>query len=170
MLFKLECPDHSSSITWELVWDTDSLAPPQIYWMRNPRIGPSNLCVTKQSSWLWCTLRRIRHTWWWIKVVSEVNWSRFKFQFCLSVVVWLEMSYIACWASLAAQTVKKLPAMQAIQVWSLGWKDSLEKGMATHSTIVTWRIPRTEEPGGLQPMGTQRVAHSWVTSTFTFFI
>ena len=55
--------------------------------------------------------------------------------------------------------VKNLPAMQETVVQSLGWKDSLEKGMATHSTIVTWRIPRTEEPGGLQSMGSQRVEH-----------
>ena len=118
-------------------------------------VSPSNLGdsdVLKGEYW---------HTSWWIKVVSEVNWSRFKFQFCLSVIVWLGMSYIACWASLVAQTAKKLPAMQAIQVWPLGWKDSLEKGMATHSTIVTWRIPRTEEPGGLQSMGSQRVEHDW---------
>ena len=58
-----------------------------------------------------------------------------------------------------AQTVKNLPAMQETQVRSLGWEDSLEKGMATHSSIFAWRIPRTEEPGGLQSMGSQRVRH-----------
>jgi len=58
-----------------------------------------------------------------------------------------------------AQTVKNLPAMQETQVLSLGWEDPLEKGMATHSSSLAWRIPWTEEPGGLQFMGSQRVGH-----------
>ena len=58
-----------------------------------------------------------------------------------------------------AQMVKNLPAMQETQVWSLGWEDPLEKGMATHSSILTWRIPWTEEAGGLQSMRSQRVGH-----------
>ena len=58
-----------------------------------------------------------------------------------------------------AQMVKNLPAMQEIQVRSLGWKDLLEKGMATHSSILAKRIPWTEEPGVLQSMGSQRVEH-----------
>ena len=56
-------------------------------------------------------------------------------------------------ASLVAQMVKKLPAMQETQLQSLGQKDPLKKGVATHSSILTWRIPWTEEPGGLQSMG-----------------
>ena len=58
-----------------------------------------------------------------------------------------------------AQTVKNLPAMQKIQVRSLGREDPLEEGMATHSSVLAWRIPWTEEPGGLQSMGLQRVRH-----------
>ena len=53
------------------------------------------------------------------------------------------------WASLVAQTVKKPPAMQETRVQSLGWEDLLEEGMATHSSILAWRIPWTEEPCGL---------------------
>ena len=60
-------------------------------------------------------------------------------------------------ASLVAQTIKNPPAMQKTRAQSLGWEDSLEKGMATHSSIFAWRIPWTEEPGGLQSMGLQRV-------------
>ena len=56
-----------------------------------------------------------------------------------------------------AQTVKNPPTMRETQVWSLGWEDPLEEGMATHSSILAWRIPWTEEPGGLQSMGSQRV-------------
>ena len=58
-------------------------------------------------------------------------------------------------ASLVAQMVKNLPAMQETRVWSLGWEDPLEKGMATHSSILAWRIPWTEEAGRLQSMGPQ---------------
>ena len=53
-------------------------------------------------------------------------------------------------ASLVAQMVKNPPAMQETQVQSLGWEDPLEKEMATHSSILAWRIPWTEKPGGLQ--------------------
>ena len=59
------------------------------------------------------------------------------------------------WASLVAQMIKYLPAMQEAQVRSLGWKDPLEKGMATHFGILAWRNPWTEEPRGLQSMGLQ---------------
>ena len=58
-----------------------------------------------------------------------------------------------------AQMLKNLSAMQETQVQSLGREDPLEKGMATHSSILDWRIPWTEEPGGLQSMGSQRVRH-----------
>ena len=58
-----------------------------------------------------------------------------------------------------AQTVKNLPAMQEIWVQFLGQEDSLEKGMATHYSILAWRIPWTEETGGLWSMGSQRVGH-----------
>ena len=58
-----------------------------------------------------------------------------------------------------AQTVKNLPAMWETWVQTLGWEDPLEKGKAIHSSILAWRIPWTEEPGGLQSMGSQRVGH-----------
>ena len=59
-----------------------------------------------------------------------------------------------------AQMVKNLPAMQKTWIQSLGREDPLEEGMATHSSILAWRIPWTEEPGGLQTMGWQRVGHN----------
>ena len=61
--------------------------------------------------------------------------------------------------SLMAQMVKKLPAIWEIQIQSLNQEDPLEKEMATHSRLLAWRIPWTEEPSGLQPMGLQRVRH-----------
>ena len=62
-------------------------------------------------------------------------------------------------ASLVAQRLKRLPAMQETWVRSLGWEDLLEKEMATHSSILAWRIPWTEERSGLQSTGSQRVGH-----------
>ena len=66
-------------------------------------------------------------------------------------------SYQITWASLVAQMVKNPPAMMETWIGSLGWEDPLEKGMATHSSILAWRIPWTEKPGGLYSMGLQRV-------------
>ena len=63
-------------------------------------------------------------------------------------------------ASLVAQMVKNLPAMQETWVCSLGQEDPLEKGMATHSSVLTWEIPWAEESGGLQSMGSQGVGHN----------
>ena len=60
------------------------------------------------------------------------------------------------WAFLVAQLVKNLPAVRETWVQSLGWEDLLEKEMATHSSILAWEIPWTEEPGGLQSMGSQK--------------
>ena len=70
-------------------------------------------------------------------------------------------------ASWLAQIVKNLPPMLETWVRSLGQEDPLEKGMVTHSSILASRIPWTEEPGGLQSMGLQRVGHDWATNTFT---
>ena len=75
---------------------------------------------------------------------------------------WPIISHI--WASQMAQWVKNPSAMQETQevwVWPLGWEDHLEKEMATHSSIFAWRTPWTEEPGGLQCTGSQRVRHNW---------
>ena len=70
--------------------------------------------------------------------------------------------------SLVAQMVKNLPAMQETWVRSLGPEDSLEKWMATHSSILAWKIPWTEELGWLQSMGGKRVRYNWGNNTFTF--
>ena len=62
-------------------------------------------------------------------------------------------------ASLVAQMLKNLPTMRETWVRFLGWEDPLEESMATHSSILAWRIPRTEEPGGLPSMGSHRVGY-----------
>ena len=61
--------------------------------------------------------------------------------------------------SLVGQGVKRLPAMWETRIQSLGWEDPLERGMVTHSSILAWRIPWTEEPSRLWSMGSQRVGH-----------
>ena len=68
-----------------------------------------------------------------------------------------------CTGFLGGSVIKNPPYMQESWVWSLGQEDSPEKEMATHSRILAWRIPWTEEPGGLQSMRSQRVRHDWVT-------
>ena len=78
---------------------------------------------------------------------------------CSEGVCLLMVSIEAHWASLVAQMVKNLPVMQETWGASLGWEDPLEKGMDTHSSILAWRIPWTEEHGRLQSMGLQRVRH-----------
>ena len=69
------------------------------------------------------------------------------------------------WASLVAQMVKNLSAMQETHVRSLGQEEPLEKGMTTYSNSLAWRIPWTEEPGELQPMRSQRVGHGFHPSS-----
>ena len=115
--------------------------------------------------------------WWWEKLVlalvgrsllhkaliqlSADGWG------CSSslLIFWPQPSCL--WVSLIAQMVTNLPAVQETQVQSLGQEDPLEKEMATHSSILTWKIPWTEEPGELQSMGSQRVGHDWATNTQT---
>ena len=70
---------------------------------------------------------------------------------------------LSLWLPQVAQMLKRLPTMRETQVRSLGWEDSLEKEMATHSSILAFKISWTEEPGRLQPMGSQRVTHNSTT-------
>ena len=70
-----------------------------------------------------------------------------------------EISALIKETSLVAQRVKRLPAMRETWVRSLGWEDPLAKEMATHSSTLAWKIPRTEEHGRLQSMGSQRAGH-----------
>ena len=81
----------------------------------------------------------------------------------LTLLLAKNFSFFKCsgGASLVAQTVENLPTMRET------WVRSLDKEMATHSSILAWRIPWTEEPGGLWSMGSQRLTHDWATNTFT---
>ena len=81
-----------------------------------------------------------------------------------------KMHVILVWASLMTQTINNVSAIQETRVRFLGQEDPLEKekGMATHSSILAWRIPWTEEPGGLQSMGLQRAGHDRAMDTQFF--
>ena len=82
-----------------------------------------------------------------------------------SVTVFLFSPIYLPWSSLVAQMVKNLPAMRDTWVWSMDWEDPLKKEMSTHSSILSWNITWTEEPGGLHSMRLQRVGHDWATNT-----
>ena len=79
------------------------------------------------------------------------------------------MEHYMTFASLVAQMVKRLPTMRETWVRSLGWEDPLEKEMATHSSILAWKIPWTGDPGRLQSIQSQRARHDWVTSLHRAF-
>ena len=96
------------------------------------------------------------------QVVRSGGEGSSSFPLCLILRILREkLGSLGCqWASLVAQTVKRLPAVRETRVQSLGWEDPLEKEMAPHSSTLAWKIPWTEEPGGLQSMGSQRVGHN----------
>ena len=117
-----------------------------------------------------------------LKMWINLNFSFLEFYSKNSKGFWIETSshfihsklfiirYTFSWASLVPQRLKRLPSVWETGVRSLGWEDPLEKEMVTHSGILAWRIPWTEEPGRLQSTGSQRIGHDWVTSLFTFIL
>ena len=103
-------------------------------------------------------------SWTWVS-----NWTtKETLQSIFSNLIALGLTSSSVGTSLVAQMVKCLPTMRETRVQSLGWEDLLEKAMATHSSILAWKIPWTEEPGRLQSMGSQRVGHDWATSLSLF--
>ena len=92
-------------------------------------------------------------------ISSILRFTIFSFIFNISEI---KMHLIFTRAPLVSQKVKNPPAMW---IQSLGWEDPLEKGMATHSSILAWRIPWTEEPAGVQTTGWERGGHDWATNT-----
>ena len=118
-----------------------------------------------------------------VRILTVLCKKEGQFDFCLLILLWdpldsftadlllrssITQAYTMLEASLVAQMVKNPPAIQETQVWCLGWEDPLEKGRATHPSILAWRILWTEELGGLESMGLQRVRYDWVTNTCSF--
>ena len=85
----------------------------------------------------------------------------------LSLSYFSHSLFFTFFLSVVSQMVENPPAVQETWVQSLGREDTAKKGMAAHSIILAWRIPWTEEPGGLQSVGLQRVGHDWVANTYT---
>ena len=100
-----------------------------------------------------------------VLILFSKEWQNIKWSY-LSFSEWEKEKqiYIHLWASLMTQIEKNLPAMRETWVWSLGWEDTLEKRMATHSSILAWE----RGVGGLQFMGSQRVRYDWGTNTLTY--
>ena len=132
-LLEKEMATHSSILTWEIPWTEE---PGGLQSLGSQRIG---------HNWTTCTAPHYSFTF--IKRLFSSS--------SLSAITVVSSAYLR--ASLVAQMVKNLPAMQETQLWSLGWEDPLEKEMATHSSILTWEIPWRKECGELQSMGLQRV-------------
>ena len=105
----------------------------------------------------------------WLKAEQHIFKWFFLFKLCLLYKETIQHLFLISYyrASLVAQMVKNLPATRETWVRSLGWEDPLEERMATHSSLLAWRIPWTQESGGLQSMGSPRVGHSWVTKHST---
>ena len=107
---------------------------------------------------------------WWINISEQDSyyWDDYNFALLCMTKTQISIQLRFCGKLPMVQTVRNLPVIQETWVQSLGWEDLLEKEMATHSSILAWRIPWIEETGGLQLMF-QSVRHNWVTNTFTFF-
>ena len=162
---------HSSTLAWKIPWTEE---PGGLQSMRSLRVGHdwatslhfSLSCIGEgNGNPLQCSCLenpRDGGAWWAAIYGVAQSWTRLK---------WLSSSSregkwpTQSQTSLVVQTVKNLPAMWKIWVWTLGWEDPLEKGMATYFSILAQRIPRTEKPGRLQSMGLQRVGQDWVTFT-----
>ena len=132
---------HFSVLAWKIPWTEErgrlqSIGLQRVEGFPGSSTGKKNLPAMRRS-WF--------HSW-----VRKICWR-------------MEYSLLYSWASPVAQLVKNLPIMWETWVQSLGRKDSLEKEMAIHSTILAWEIPCTEEPGWLQSVGWQRVGHDLAT-------
>ena len=143
---------------------------PWVYWVSHWALGPESVLLTSSlddsnAQWPGTAIRPLLYT---VRLRCQYgsHWPHgylhlFSFSFFF---------YFVLEAFLVAQMVKNPPAKQETWVWSLAWEDPLEKGMATHSSLLAWRTAWTAEAGGLQSMGSQRVRLNGVTNTFTFII
>ena len=118
--------------------------------------------------WLELSLRKFYMDLRRMSILLHLNWPYTSINISLLSgwsIHWCKWSFKV---PLVAQMVKNMPAMQETQVWSLGWEDPLEKEMATHSSNLDWGIPWTEEPGGLQSMGSHRADTTEHAHTFCY--
>ena len=169
---------HPSILTWRILWPEE---PGGVQSMGLQRVGHNWACTHKVNK-TWTALLSLCYSFWYlhacILVSLEEKWGRESniccvFATCQTLyllMILFSVHSILFRVSLVAWLVKNLPVMRDTWVRSLGWEDTLEKGMATHPSILAWRITGTEEPGRLQSMRLKRVGHSWAPSTFTFSV
>ena len=126
---------------------------------------PNTLCI------FWLSLREIDFNAWLVQMffIHMLTDMESGMLMLMALCRYVTICYPLCYSSLVGQIVKNLPAMWEIRVRSLGQEDPLEKELATHSSILAWKIPWTEEPGRLQSMWLQRVRHDWATNTHTWY-
>ena len=169
-----EIATHSSMFAWKIPWTKE----PGGYSPCDHRVRHNWACTHKVNK-TWTALLSLCYSGIYVCILVslEENWGRESniccvFAMCQTLhlfMILFSVRVILFRVSLGSLLVKNLPAMGETRVRSLGWEDTLEKGMATHPSILGWRIIGTEEPGRLQSMGLKRVGHSWAPSTFTFF-
>ena len=135
---------HSSVLTWRIPWTEECGRLLAIGWQRVGHDWSDLVRMHTCSHFSLCFPISLSILLFFLKPLSSIVYSR---------------------ASLVAQMVKNPPAMREIRVWSLGQEDPLEKGMAIYSSILALRISWTEESGGLQLKGSQRVRHDWASIT-----
>ena len=149
-----------------LIYSSVYFNPKLLIYLTTPPLVTISLFSMSMSLFLFCKQAFLKFYMikWYHKCVNDTWYLSTP---SLSPLPWVGVGYPFqySWASLVAQRVKHLPAMRETQIRSLGREDPLEKEMATHSSILAWRIPRMEEPGGLQSTGSQRVRNNF---TFTF--
>ena len=172
-----EIATHSSMFAWKIPWTEE----PGGYSPCDHRVGHNWACTHKVNK-TWTALLSLCYSFWYlhacILVSLEEKWGRESniccvFATCQTLyllMILFSVHSILFRVSLVAWLVKNLPVMRDTWVQSLGWEDTLGKGMATHPSILGWRITGTEEPGRLQSMRLKRVGHSWAPSTFTFSV
>ena len=182
---------HSSILAWRIPWTKE---PVRVQSMGSQRVGHDWVTIT-HSLWVWLGKQKKKNLN--VEVISDTIGTRklennFSFFFvvgrCRQLgegcglkpsislhtsspvgelwALWIFWKHLP-WPSLVAQMVKNSHVMQETWVPSLGWEDPLEEEMATHSSILAWRIPWTGQPGRLQFMGSQSVWHNRTTNTFT---
>ena len=133
-----------------------------LFYKQAPEWNENRILTRWPHLLVYCSVIHRAQTWRQPKCPSRDEWI--KNRFICDGILFSHKEYAP---SLLAQTIKNLPAMQETWVWSLGWEDPRKKEMVTHSSIPAWRIPWTENPGGLQSTGLQRVWHGWATFTHT---
>ena len=157
---------HSSTLAWKIPW-TEEPGRLQSMWSR--RVGhnwaTSLSCIDWRRKWQPTPVFLPGESQGWSSLIGCCLWGPTESD---TTEAMQQQQHSMFWASLVAQLAKNPSAMWETWVQSLVWEDPLEEGMAVHPSILAWRIPWTEEPGGLQSMGLQRIRHDWATKHTLF--